>query len=468
MQRVAAYLLERYEDLEWPEARRAEGDRIIRVVEQWIRRKGGVSTGADTGTYDAVDGSDARYRIDRASDGDRLWSLFELTEVTPQGRCFVTSVSVTVGSRSVFVFAAMEVGNLGPAVNTVDVDPKCPRVVRDLLGLPGVWRHGASRLYELSRVDGFEAGEGLALGIQNPDRTIPFVVVSRVGGEPALPMLDEHLAFDLAGLANVYSVDKDASWALSDRLRTPFSTFSGAVRIYWPKFSKDDDRFRHHLWTASRLQGLGEDGLHRIRRQLRRIIMHASAVSVVRPIEIDEIQGAAARSELAELKKKASALDELKKKATSLEEFRDIADLYANENDALRRDLRARDEELERLRIELRKAEANNQALVYQLQRARHDRGQFGDADVEPDSPDEEDGDLPPMPGEIRFYKKHYSNPSRDVMLRVADCGHNAWERSAKADKARKGIAHLEGRDGWSAMQHCSVCTGGGMWRVQW
>lgn len=73
----------------------------------------------------------------------------------------------------------------------------------------------------LSQVDGFDAGEALALEIQNEERAVPFVVVSRVLGTTALPKLDEKLAHDLAGVANVYSIDEDASSPTLDPPRLP-------------------------------------------------------------------------------------------------------------------------------------------------------------------------------------------------------------------------------------------------------
>lgn len=468
MQKVAAYILERTEDLQWPDARKAEGDRLRAVIEAWLKSKGASSVDG-TGTYAAVDGSDASYQVTTVVDGERSWRMFELSEVTPEGRKFVTSVSVTVGHKNVVVFVTMEVGSVATSITRIEVDPKCPKVVRDLLAQPGGWFHGASRLRGLSQVDGFDTGEALALEIQNEERTIPFVVVSRVLGTTALPKLDEKLAHDLAGVANVYSIDEDASWALTDVLRKPLSTYGGAVRIYWPRLAGNDDPFRHQLWTATRLQSIDADpriALERIRRQVRTIVMRASAASVVRPSEIDEIRGAAARSEYAALQAKASALEDLKAKASSLAEFKDIADSYAADNDKLRHELAARDTELDQLRDEVQRLEADRQALIFQLGQAK---ATAEAAEVEPDAPEEDEADQPPTPGEVRFYKKTHSKPAYDVLVRVADCGHTAWQGAAKADKAKKGLARLLGdHREWKSLQHCGSCTGGGMWKVQW
>ncbi|MDI1452188.1 hypothetical protein [Polyangium sp. 6x1] len=459
MQKVAAYLLERTEDLQTPGARKAEGDRIRKVIEAWLRSKGAASV-ERAGTYAAVDGSDASYRVTTASDGDRSWTMFELTEVTKEGRRFVTTVSVTVGNKHVVVFVTMEVGSVSTLITRIDVDPRCPKVVRELLEQPGPWHHGASRLRVLSVVSGFDAGQSLAQEIQNVSRTIPFVVVSTIAGQTALPKLDAKLASDLAGVANVYTVDEDASWALTDTLRKPFSCYGGAVRVYWPRLSSQDEPYRHQLWTAARLQGLEDDeqfALDRIRRQVRTVIMRASAASVVRPVEIDDIRGAAARAEYATLKANANSLDD----------FKALADSYAADNDTLRRDLAARDKELEQFRGEVQRLEAEKRALLYHLGQANA-HSEDG-AEVEPDRPEDDDGAQPPTRGDVRFYKKRYDTPTHDVLVRVADCGHNSWQSSARADKARKGLIRLEGgtRE-WRVMQHCGTCTGGGMWRVQW
>ena len=468
MQKVAAYILERTKDPPSPDARKAEGDRLRAVIEAWLKNKGASSVDG-TGTYVAVDGSDASYQVTTVVDGERSWTMFELSEVTREGRKFVTLVSVTVGHKNVVVFVTMEVGSVTTSITRIEVDPKCPKVVRDLIAHPGEWFHGASRLRYLSQVDGFDAGVALALEIQNEERTIPFVVVSRILDTTALPKLDEKLAHDLAGVANVYCIDEGASWALTDVLRKPLSTYGGAVRIYWPRLAGNDDPFRHQLWTATRLQSIDADpkiALDRIRRQLRTIVMRASAASVVRPSEIDEIRGAAARSEYAALQAKASALEDLKAKASSLAEFRDIADSYAEDNDKLRHQLAARDTELAKLRVEVQRLEADKQGLIFRLGQAKATPEA---AEVEPDAPEQDEADQAPTQGEVRFYKKTHSKKAYDVLVRVADCGHTAWQGATKADKAKKGLARLlSDLPEWKSLQHCGSCTGGGMWKVQW
>lgn len=469
MQKVAAYLLLRTENVEWAEARAAEAKRIRLVIERWLEGKG-ASSFSGSGTYAAVDGSDASYRVSEALDGERSWRAYELSEVTAEGRRFVTTISVTSGGKNVFVFLTMEVGSVSTSITRIDVEPKCPKVIRELLALPGVWHHGASQLRGLTLVEGFDAGETLALEIHKPERTVPFVVVSTVGAEPILRGLDQKLASDLAGVSNVFRVDEDAAWALTDALRRPFSCYGGAVRIYWPRLSPQDDPYRHPLWTAQRIRAPEDEedfALDRIRRQLRKVIMSASAASVVRPREIDDIRSAVARAELAALQAKASSLEEMKAKASSLAEFKEIADSYAADNDQLRHDLASRDGEIELLRAEVRRLDSERQGLLFHLEKAK--AGAVEAAEVQPDAPEQDDEENPPEPGEVRFYKKKYSTPAHDVLIRVGDCGHTSWQSAEKADKAKKGLARIVGAENeWKSLQHCGSCTGGGMWKVRW
>ena len=469
MQRLATYILERAKDICSPDGRKDEGDRLVAVVLEWLKRKGSTSSDG-SGSYVAIDESDASCGVSTVVDGMRSSRLFELSEVNREGQKYVTTVSITVGGEKVFVFINMAIGSVANLITPVEADAKCPRVVRDLLAQSGNWYNGASRLLPLTSVAGFEAGASLGREIQDGYRTIPFVVVSRPKGRLALPQLDDKIARDLAGLANVYGADEEASWALTDTLRKPLSTYGGALRIYWPRFSLNDDPFRHQLWTATRLQGIEPDSqkaLDRIRRQVRTIIMRASAASVVRPAEIDQIRTAAARSEFAALQSRASELEQLKARASSFEEFKEIADSYATDNDKLRQDIATRDSELERLQNEIQGLESTNQALISALENAK--QATVRADEVPPDAPDQDEADQPPAPGEIRYYKKKYSAPTHDILTQVSNCGHNSWQNATGADKAKKGLQRLlEPNHRWKKLQHCGSCQGGGVWRVEW
>ncbi len=461
MQKVAAYLMERREGMEWPEARAAEVEYLRGQVEAWIRTKGAGEIAA-SGSYEAEDGSHATFSLDEATDSDRTWWMAQLREVTASARKFIAAVSITNASNKVAVYASLEVGSDSTLVSPVEVDPRCPAIIRTLLNRRGRWHHGFTELRTLRKLKGFEAGLGLAAEIKHPERTVPFIVVAEIDRSMALPELGQELAYDLSGIANVVVLDSDATWALTDHLGVRLSCHSGAVRLYWPRLAINEDPYRHPLWTAPRLRSFSDEVRHLFRRQLRSQVMDASALSVVRPREIDDIRSSASRRVFADLRERAS----------SLQDHAELAGLYEKDNDQLRAlnaDLATR---LEDLQARVAKLEGDRAALLSHLQAAKAMPVQaLSDAEgILPDGAIDGSSDLAePVSGEVRFYKKKFAAPDHDIMVVVGDCGHTKWQQAHAADKARKGVAKLErGRTNWQIIQHCASCRGGGMWKVRW
>ncbi|OIO03103.1 MAG: hypothetical protein AUJ49_05090 [Desulfovibrionaceae bacterium CG1_02_65_16] len=460
MQKIAAYLLERRDDMEWPEARATEANRLKTQVESWLRSKGASSIGS-TGSYQPPDGSAGTFKIQEAADGERtLWAL-DLQEDTTGGRRFLASLSIIAGRDTVSVYITLETGWMTTQVMPVSLDPRCPKIVRDLIRLPGRWFHGASLLNEAKSITGFDAGETLVHEIQYADRSVPILAISNRYGELALPDLDRTLGHDLVGLANVCILDEDASWALTDALGRDWCCYHGAVRLYWPRFALSQDRFQHPLWTAERLrsrEGDLEETRELFRRQLRGLLFRASALSVTRPREIDEIRDAHNRR----------GFTELRQQATSLAAFEALADSYATENDQLCQELTLARGQIEGLQEQVRTLEGDKLALRAHLTAKGSAEDVKAEGEIAPGGDECEVESTEPTSGETRFYKKVHAAPTHDIMEHVNDCGHNRWQPSSKGDKARKGIAKLEGRSDWQSLHHCGTCTGGGMWKVRW
>lgn len=320
------------------------------------------------------------------------------------------------------MYVTLETGWVTSRIMPVDVDPRCPRLVRELIQLPGSWYHGTSVLRSKIQVAGFDAGEGLAAEIEHLGRAVPLVVISTISGAAIVPGMDATVAYDLVGLANVVVIDEDASWALTDVLGSSLSCYAGAVRLYWPHFSRQQDPFLHPLWTGDRLRLFGADALdtrERFRKYLRANMFKASALSITRPREIDDIRDAADQATVLALRARA----------TSLEEFREYADIYAAENAQLRTERIELRSQVEVLQEQVGKLEVDREALVAHLQAAKGwtaggTPGSEGDL-----SPEDVSVDSLPRSGEVRYYKKIHSRQTHDVMKRVADCGCNSWSR---------------------------------------
>jgi hypothetical protein len=461
MQKVAAYLLERTEGMNWPETRAAEVALLKAQIAAWLASKGAPKLEAK-GVYKAVDGSHATFGIEEASHLDRTWWMMRLEEVTNAGRRFSTAVSVTSWASRVVVFATMEVGSEATTILPVEAEPRCPRIIRTLLALPGRWFHGASELRAVREIEGFELGEGIVAEIKSPQRTVPILVVSRGHNGLALPDIHSKLAHDLAGLANVVVMDSDAGWALTDALGKMLSCFAGGVRLYWPRLALTEDPQRHPLWTRQLLTaGDPAEISDSFRRYIRGVVMRAAALGAVRPSLIDDIRRSASQA----------VLDEMKAKATSLPDFVALAESYAAENQQIRNEVSSLTKQAEVLQVRIVALEEERAALLTRVENAEV---QLKYKASEPQGlapaaqPAEPEAEGPPPPGTARFYKKKHSAPTHDIMEIVADCGCDAWQGSHAADKARKGIAKLEGSSDWKSLHHCASCTGGGMWRVRW
>ncbi len=220
------------------------------------------------------------------------------------------------------------------------------------------------------------------------------------------------------------------------------------------------------MWTAQRLRSANahpEETLTHFRHQLRGIFMRASALSVVRPREIDTIRTNDVRR----------ALDELKASARSVADYQALAETYATDNDQLRAANKELNDHVDELAGLVATLEETKAALLARIESAELQLRYREDGDraitPEPEAPGLEPEPAAPAHGDVRFYKKTHAAPGHDIMVRVGDCGHGNWQNSHGADKARKGIARIEGdRSDWSKVQHCGSCTGGGMWRVAW
>ncbi|EQD66980.1 hypothetical protein B1B_06087 [mine drainage metagenome] len=83
----------------------------------------------------------------------------------------------------------------------------------------------------------------------NAERRLPAVTVSRRSFDEEFVIDPDRLARRLVGLAVVYSLsERGASYRLTDLMPPKLSCYNGAVRIYWPGFSRTDPPTRHPLY----------------------------------------------------------------------------------------------------------------------------------------------------------------------------------------------------------------------------
>lgn len=431
-------------DLTSKESHELAGE-ISGLINRWLNRKGASLPLQSSGNFRSKtranpDGSFDYQQIEQ--DGKQLTSL-RLDEFTSADQLFETQVQVLRSEDKVEVYASLSAQAMGATFSPLVIQAKCPRIVSDIIAASQSWSfNGQSVPTALTRASGEADGKKLAEHIQSASRVHPIVVASDLDDEELLPELCEKLAYELEGLAHVYSIDEEASWELSSELGKLNSCYLGAVRLYWPK-TAGSERLYSSVWTASKLLPQDEtqdlQARDRFLGQIRQRVLATAAEALVEPASMSGFKKQLSRRKLLD------AAQEERSATAQIEELHRTS---------------------EALEAKLEAAQATISRLHGLLQEAQSDRAD----DPTAGGPTPED--TKPEPGEIRFYKKTLRNSRKgadhDSLERIKDCGHNAWQSANKADKAKKGIARLEGSSDWSQVQHCGTCTGGGVWRVKW
>lgn len=454
MQSLAAYLLERTVN--------SEDEKISLLVEtrkhlsNWLKEKGVADPAGNSGEFISVSSSETgNYKRETAVSNDEILEQVKLEESPRNNQVFFTNVAFATSKTKFFVYITLSATTKTSIISPISIDARCPSILRDILRSSNQWKVGSYLVPHGDRVQikGDEKGLELAHYLKSSTRIFPVVVVSEYEGDQIWKGLGRKIAHDLAGLAQIYEVDDKASWAITDVIEKQNSCYSGAIRLYWPNNgSSSVDQFHGTVWTPYKLLSNDKDGEAeaRFRKQIRRRVMSVSALTILPPKEIHEIQSNSARKRLTDLEGKASSSDELVELAQS---YLDDADTLRAENTELQ----------EKLALAITRAE-NAEAIAENISKPL----QEFDTDTPIENDDDEQDRSLPEPGEIRYYKKVRNTPSHDLLTHVADCKHSSWQAAHKAEKAKKGLEKLEGVSNWDVMHHCGTCKGGGMWRVKW
>lgn len=268
-----------------------------------------------------------------------VWELREQVDAT----AFTTKILVAATPGACTFSCALIVGSAEGVVAPMEMEVRCPRLVRDVLQLPVEWWVGATRAWPgPRRLVGRSGGLNLAGEIRDPERGLPLIVVSELEGFLLHPKIAVDLAHDTAGVANVVTMDDSAARTLTRELGGIWSCYNGAIRIYWPNAAAEADPFAHHLWTATRLlseAGTVEDAARRIRTQLRRKLLGIASYSLREPAVFEELRTFLRRDER----------EAWLKGARANQGWEETANLLMQDNDRLEAERKRLMQEIERL-----------------------------------------------------------------------------------------------------------------------
>lgn len=443
MQNLAAYSFEaKVADAE------LRHQQIDSLIEDWLStNKGADDPRAMNGAFESLsgDGSGA-FERKRFSAKLGVATEVELIETTNTGAMFTTTIQVTSTIDTVSVFVSLGATPGSSLVAPIKLYPRCPAVVRAIIEKFNDWQFAGQALPFGKAFDATQSQgvTDLCNAIRSSSRRLPLIVVSIDSDEQVWHDLHVRAAEHLIGLADVAFVDAESSWNLTDELGAKDSCYLGAVRLYWP-LRRADGSHEGVTWLAQRLAtfGPGDQGRNRFLSALRRKVMSTAALTMLQPSSFREIQNAVTKERLQALEGAArdSELDSI-----------------IGENAQLSADLE--------------KAKTTISNLQWKLATTEYSRQ--GDPAANDDDAEDSEREsairLPPVPGEIRFYKKIGSGGGVDTLVQTKACQHKSgnWKPAFKGVQAEKGLLKLEGRDDWQSLAHCSACTGGGRWRANW
>lgn len=236
-----------------------ENSAVSRVLRDWVRRRFGVAIPVEGDGRAQRDGTSVSWsRL--TSDGNRVFGLW-IDQPHHGGSGWRWRTYADLGREGERSWLRVRVGLYGTRHTTIAL----PQVT---VGRPGVVRDVVDR-FELS-------ADGLPLGgvqeitadtapdlvglIEDSDRRLPVVVIST--DAEGQSFVDPLLAADrMLGLAHVAVVDDHAASRLTTAFTRNLGCFGGAIRVYWPGFSRRDDRFRHRLYVGGALDFHGPSGL---------------------------------------------------------------------------------------------------------------------------------------------------------------------------------------------------------------
>lgn len=414
---------------------------ISQMIDEWLTSKGVENLSLEKGKFSSRKQGSSGY-FTQVHIKNEIGELREtlLIDLVKGEYAFTTSLKIGIFGHDVIVYCSMSISRLLNVLAPIKVYPRCPRVIREIIEKFSDWTMDGDAVpsAHADSSTGEDSGHRLCLSLQDERRKFPIIVVSDDPDERPWGDLSSRLANDLVGLAHVVTVDEEGSWALTDELGKSNSCYLGAVRLYWPIVG---ERLNTSVWTAPRLRseyGVEESGLNKFLSEIREKILDISTLSLETPQNIREISKHELRRRLS-----AANAEEQEKQLNSI----------IDENSDLSEKLEQANTEILRLKSKL--------AYVSRMQDEQSKEETIQPQDIEPNHVQAANGDL-------RFYKKIGKKGDADELVITNSCNHNSWAPAHKAIQAQKGVQKLEGRSDWRAFYHCSTCTGGGRWKVQW
>jgi uncharacterized coiled-coil protein SlyX len=199
------------------------------------------------------DGPSPTVTIETSSDGQRLLTLRQPDD-SDDSLLWISEVALGRPDAPLLAGIRVRLAAVpGSALTPLEYVFGVPAIVRTLLREFNVLDGGErtqARFVEL----GSSMVEPLVAGLVAEARRLPVVVVTRTRESGSVRVDVSALARELAGIAHVRVLSSaQASWTLTELIGQSLSAWDGAVRVYFPGFTPQDDPYRHRFWLGDRV-----------------------------------------------------------------------------------------------------------------------------------------------------------------------------------------------------------------------
>lgn len=198
----------------------------------------------------AFEHDQAGLRIAATSNSDgTLWAFRSEHLDSHESRTWVTEAVVAdLGPMD-----SLGVRNSCSTLSGEDIPASSPRFLRDFIAQHSLVDAGfpvAVSAHFVTDTDSFDRFMAL---LHSPDRSLPITVLTQLPHSTDCAINPAKLARDTQGLAHVFCLSPQMTFALSDQVEKTLSVFHGAVRTYYPGFSTESDPWQHHLVLPQRI-----------------------------------------------------------------------------------------------------------------------------------------------------------------------------------------------------------------------
>jgi hypothetical protein len=244
------------------------------------------------------------------------------------------------------------VRNQCSSTSTEDVPSTTPRFVRQWTEKLDL--RDAGRVVRGSATTVRDSGSLLELfrSLFDSSRQLPIVIASQLAQDKGNYSVDcERLSQRTAGLAHVFCLPSEQSFALTEMLGKELAVFNGAVRTYWPGLGAPEDTQAHINVLAPRIKAWQTDGDDGPKKFVEFLITQLHRFSVSTPEKLEQHPG------FAELRRRkadsalAARVAEIENRRRKIDEHKSKS--HVEELELLRLGMEVLDGELEKVRRDL-------------------------------------------------------------------------------------------------------------------